>query len=843
MMARNDGGSHLTRSQRGLALILAAFVLIATGCQGGSGTTDPNQTPTAVATATPTTGRAPLTVVFDGSASSGNGRSLVARTWDFGDGASGSGAVTTHEYTIPGRYTARHIVSDDRGTSASASVVVEVTEAVTTGTITGALVHGASPPEAARTADTVGGDSIVALTPLAAPAARLDHDAVPGELIVGFRPSMVPLAHGPLHVADQRLDVLRSLAIEGARLYRHTLTDPEHIGALITALTARPDVAYAHPNYRRHAFRVPNDELYGLQWHYQAIDLPQAWDITTGSTSVIVAVGDSGILVDPTDPSRTHPDLAARTLPGYDFISDPTMAGDGDGRDPDPYDEGGDFPDGSSSYHGTHVAGTIGASTDNTIGVAGVDWNARILPVRMLGRGGGTIVDIVEGSLWAAGFSVPGVPDNPTPAHVINLSLGGPGLCSPFEQQAFDRIAASAPNHAVVVVAAGNENMPAAEFSPASCRNVITVGATEFRGFRAPYSNHGSRIDVMAPGGDVSVDRSGDGFPDGVLSTWFDEATGEIYGFQQGTSMAAPHVAGIVALMKSLDPDLDTATTLTLLASTATPLDDTGCGRPSGSDCGAGLVNARAVIDAQRSGVVPVPGDATLSFSSNPLDFAASASELGFSVTNTAAEAVDWQILGYDEDVANPAQLPAGSIYLPTGVEAAGTLGAGSTITLGVGIDRELTASLPSGLYQLGLVFAAAGREQALTVRFAVDVGAATLQGPMLVAAFIEDADGELVLSGFTSAPTALTAYELTALAGANVVVAWSDENDNGEIDAGDYVGVHPNPVVVAAGGAITGVDVVLDRVLTTGYRPAGATDSDRLTSLLERLAAEAGAQ
>lgn len=301
---------------------------------------------------------------------------------------------------------------------------------------------------------------------------------------------------------------------------------------------------------------MPNDALYGFQWHFPAINLSEAWDITTGAADVVVAVVDTGILHSFSSPALTHPDFIGKVVPGYDFMSSASIALDGDGRDPDPYDVG-DNPSGQSSYHGSHVAGTIAAATNNGVGVAGVDWQASILPIRALGAGGGTLFDVVEGTLWAAGHPIDGVPDNANPAHVINLSLGGAYTCTPFEQDAFDLIAASSPRRAIVVVAAGSENMDAASFSPASCRNVITVGATDLRGDRAPYSNYGTRIDVMAPGGDMSVDRDGDGFADGVLSTLKrDSDNAFLYGFYEGTSMASPHVAGVASLMKSLDRDI-----------------------------------------------------------------------------------------------------------------------------------------------------------------------------------------------------------------------------------------------------------------------------------------------
>ncbi|WP_309570559.1 S8 family serine peptidase [Deinococcus sp.] len=350
-------------------------------------------------------------------------------------------------------------------------------------------------------------------------------------------------------------------------------------------LAAQPGVLSVSPNRRMEALATPNDTYYPLQWHYPAMNLPEAWNHTTGK-AITVAVVDTGII--------KHPDLAGQALPGMDFISDVTISGDGNGIDSDPTDPGG------SEYHGSHVAGTIAAKTNNGAGVAGVDWGAKILPVRALNQNSGTLSDILMGTLWAAGEKVNGAPLNTNPARVINLSLGGAGECTPAEQQVFTLLKSKG---IVTVVAAGNDNSDATEISPANCADVITVGAVGPDGRRAPYSNYGPRIDVMAPGGNSSlgVTVGTDTYPGGVLSTTYSDADRVYqYEFLDGTSMAAPHVAGAVALLLGQEPNLTPDQVLARLRATAAPL-GSRCDIPGG--CGAGLVDASALI----TGAIPLP--------------------------------------------------------------------------------------------------------------------------------------------------------------------------------------------------------------------------------------------
>ena len=793
----------------GASAILTILLLVAlAACQAPSGPAT-NQPPSASFLATNTDGPAPLTVSFDASASTDPDGSIVAYSWNFGDGSSGSGVTAEHTYTDPGGYVAQLVVTDDRGATSSATVEISVSATIETGSLSGTISTGI--------AATAAGGRAVPAAALESGSATAQADVVPGELIVRFGSG--PHAHSltPLNVAGVRLDAVRPLALAGARLYRHPDLSRAATVALARELQARPDVLYAHPNYILQALATPNDEFYSFQWHYPAINLPAAWDITTGSPDIVVAVGDTGILYAGDGSTATHPDFVGKVLPGYDFISDPQMAGDGTGRDPDPYDIG-DNPGGQSSYHGSHVAGTIAAATNNGVGVAGVDWQARIVAIRMLGIGGGSLVDIVEGTLWAAGFDIAGVPTNANPAHVINLSLGGAYACTPFEQEAFDRIASASPRNAVVVVAAGNENQNVSGFSPASCRNVITVGASEFRDHRAPYSNFGARIDVMAPGGDTSADRNGDGFPDGVLSVFkFDGPDGDFfYEFQNGTSMAAPHVAGVISLMKSIDPTLDLELALAILQATARPLTAAACERPTAGDCGAGLIDAAAALEMLQAGTVPTIGGGAVAFSPNPLDYGSAQEVLTIRLTNTGAAAVSWSIEAFTEHPDNPGTMEDGAVFLPDGAAGSGVISAGASASTALGIDRSRVTA--DGAYQFALLFDVDGTEQQLTVRFRTGATTAPdLRGPMIVAAFIEDGAGDFVLSGFQEGDSFFADYGFAVESGANFVIAWVDENDNLEIDAGDFIGIYPEVVPVTPGAHLSGIDFAIERVVEVG--------------------------
>ncbi|MGW0391317.1 S8 family serine peptidase [Streptomyces sp. NPDC003042] len=379
---------------------------------------------------------------------------------------------------------------------------------------------------------------------------------------------------------------------------------PADAAAVLAQFRADPDVAYVEVDSRAYALATPNDTDYAKQWDLfeptAGMNVPAAWDKTTGA-GVTVAVIDTGYVA--------HSDLASNVVAGYDFISSSTAARDGNGRDSNPADQGdwsaaGECGTGSpasgSSWHGTHVAGTIAAATNNAKGIAGIAYGAKIQPVRVLGKCGGATSDIVDAITWSSGGSVPGIPANATPAKVINMSLGGSGACTATYQNAIN---AAVARGTTVVVAAGNSNANASGFSPASCNNVINVAASNRTGDRSFYSNYGTLIDIAAPGGETRRATDTPGTittpENGILSTLNAGTTTpgvENYKPYQGTSMAAPHVAGLAALMVAAKPALTPAQIESAIKTNARPLAGTCTG-----GCGAGLADAAATVNALTS--------------------------------------------------------------------------------------------------------------------------------------------------------------------------------------------------------------------------------------------------
>lgn len=316
----------------------------------------------------------------------------------------------------------------------------------------------------------------------------------------------------------------------------------------IKQLRLDPRVEFAEPNYRYYHYEVtPDDEYFGLQQHYQQINLPHAWVETTGDPDVVIAVIDTGVLLE-------HPDLQGQFVDGYDFISNPLNAADGNGIDDNPDDNGDGGFAGASSFHGTHVAGTIAAASNNGIGVSGVAWRSKIMPLRALGVDGGSSYDLLQAIRFAAGIENDSGRLPQQTATIINMSLGGPG----YSQAMQDAILQAREKGVIVVAAAGNEATSTPSY-PAAYEGVISVGAVGPGNEVAAYSNFGPHLDLLAPGGDLGNDLDGNGYADGVLSTAADDSNDTFsfnLQFKQGTSMAAPHVSGVIALMKAVNPEI-----------------------------------------------------------------------------------------------------------------------------------------------------------------------------------------------------------------------------------------------------------------------------------------------
>lgn len=430
-------------------------------------------------------------------------------------------------------------------------------------------------------------------------------EAAPGtpaeRLIVGYKSGAAEAKSNKAAEADaaakgeeagEDLDFERRLGSGAALVGLGENLSRTDVADVVAEYRADPQVAYVVPDRLNKPLATPNDTEYSKQWDLfettAGMNVPGAWDVATGS-GVTVAVIDTGYV--------THSDVGANIVAGYDFISDATVGNDGNGRDSNPADPGdwtaanecasGD-PAYGSSWHGTHVAGTIAAVTNNGKGVAGIAYGAKVSPLRVLGKCGGYDSDIIDAITWASGGTVSGVPANANVAKVINMSLGGGGACSTATQSAIN---AAVNRGTTVVVAAGNSNANASGYSPASCANVISVAAADRQGNRSYYSNYGSVVDIAAPGGETNSVAA-----NGILSTLNSGAQGpsaENYDYYQGTSMAAPHVAGLAALMKSANPALTPAQIESAIKTNSRALPGTCSG-----GCGAGLADAAKTVQA-----------------------------------------------------------------------------------------------------------------------------------------------------------------------------------------------------------------------------------------------------
>ena len=653
-------------------------------------------------------------------------------------------------------------------------------------------------------------------------------DVAPGEVLVKLKNPEVSASGAVSATARSRADgtakrhhgAVGSVTPQGvARVVFDTGVMPGAVNAReeerqrtldrVKEMQADPEVEYAEPNYIVHATAVPNDTYWAKQWNMRLLNLPAAWDLTIGSSSVIVAVVDTGVLYN-------HPDLAANILKdgsavvGYDFILSATSANDGDGPDPDPYDSGDQASPTQSSYHGTHVSGIIGAASNNGTGVAGVNWNVRIMPVRVLGKNNGTSFDVAEGIKFAAGVAnsygvYPKIGGVTTPADIINLSLGSPD----YSQTIQDAINLARTAGVTVVAAAGND-ATSALFYPAACTGVIAVSAVGYAGTLAPYSNFGSYVDIAAPGGDTSVDLDGNGDPDGILSTLavgLKAPTSFDYVYYQGTSMASPHVAGVIALMKAyhnvfaipgnkLTPDeIDS-----LIRGTA-PGVDSITNYPLGhrdNNLGYGLLDAaKAVLAAKVMAGNTAGLAAELALDPIAVDF-------GFSTASLNVSIVNHGVLPLTGITVSPYAVPWLSHTL-----------SGQVLTLNV--DRS---GLADGSYQTTLtVNSTNGGSQDLVVK--VSKGSVVTSNIGQVYFLLVGSKGQVVDSTTATLGETYLFHFYRVKKGLYQIVAGTDLDNDGYIgDTGEFFGVYasvdnPQTIDLSAGQNLSGRNFVLEPVVS----------------------------
>lgn len=505
--------------------------------------------------------------------------------------------------------------------------------------------------------------------------------AVPNQLLVKFKPGVTPTQAQESNRLAGGAEVKR-FARTGVTLVR--ITSGEPLNAVLARYRSDPRVAYAEPNYLRFLVAAPrtpqaapNDQYYPDQWHYQNVNLPPAWDVTTGSALVIVAVIDTGILFN-------HPDLQGVTAGGFDFV-------DNDSNPQDPL-----CPAPDDFAHGSHVAGTIAAATNNSIGVAGVNWGGagrtKIMPLRIFGNIGGqcatTSADIIAAIEYAADHS----------ARVINMSFGGPG----FDQAEQDAVTYAYTVGVTLVAAAGNDDLDCSTgysgggFYPANYANVIAVAATSRLNAKASYSNFGNCIDLAAPGGD------GGTATDWVLSTAGDSTTPTGYFYAAGTSMASPHVAGLAALLISKGVT-GPANVQNMMQQTATDLGAAG----KDTTFGWGLINAGAALGAPAATNPVRVFSGTLSGNAitRSSDMVSAASNGTYSVTNV--QAGTWTVFAWQDTNANGV-IDASDMY---GSVAGITVVSGGT-TAGVNFSIK---EVPAGTTPISVSDARSGPAMART--------------------------------------------------------------------------------------------------------------------------------
>ncbi len=580
---------------------------------------------------------------------------------------------------------------------------------------------------------------------------------------------------------------------------------------MIARLRRDPGVEYAEPNFIRRAYGAPDDSLYSYQWHYELINLPKAWETTTGSDDVVVAVIDTGVLLN-------HPDLSSRlTNDGYDFISSETRSNDGDGIDPDPNDPGDDQNKQKSSFHGSHVAGTIGAATNNAIGVAGATWKTKILPLRVLGVGGGTEADIAQAIYYAAGLENASGIVRGKPADVINMSLGGSGSSITMQ----NAISAAREKGVIIIAAAGNSNSSTPSY-PAAYAGVVSVSAVDSNAQKASYSNYGGTIDVAAPGGNKSVDLNNDGKPDGVYSTLGNESNGTVtftYGLYQGTSMAAPHVAGVAALMRAVCPNLSPDDFDRLLAGTH-PKTVRRTTRDIGSPgydylYGYGLIDAEQAVAAARDINNAGTSGPILSLSTTSLNFDYLVGRLSLNITNSGS------------GVLNITNITDNADWLT----ATPTSGA-APLSVSVVVDRT---GLADGEYTASIVISSDADVKSATVNVSMRVGEAGMGDVGKVYVLAVTADELVAVKGVETSRDQGYVFEMPSLApGKYFFVAGTDrDNDYYICDTGEACGYYPYPVTIEPWMSSTDIDFIVGNLVA--LQEVAAVDNIFLPKAIKR--------
>jgi len=781
------------------------------GCGSGGGSSSSNTSPTISSVSASKT-----TIYSNGSdsstitatASDANGDAL-SYTWSVNGASAGTSTSGTFLFktTNAGQFTITVTASDGRGGTASSSTIVNSFGATATeGGVTGTLnvpisAYRASAKDATDSGNTLDAPISIGPEPLRAadrsaaatpPAQACEGDSfVPGELLVMLSGGMSAADFAAAH----NLSVKRAGA-SGLSLFKIDVVGLDesaaktHTRQACRILANAGNTLFVDLNHVREKMSItPNDPQYANQWHYTQLNLPQAWDITTGSSSVVVAVLDTGIVA-------AHQDLDSKIESGYDFVSDTAAGCDGNGIDNNPEDVADSrCTSGAISlqdprhagYHGTHVAGTIAAETHNSLGVAGVSWASKIMPVRVLGAGGGTDYDIQQGMLYAAGIANDSGTTPATPAKIINMSLGGdPGSPCPASYQAIiNQVAA---RNISIFVAAGNES--ATSLNPlALCSNVFAVGAVGRDSVRAPYSNVGTGLDFVAPGGNQEYAAS-----DGILSTLRNDAANNntAYGYYQGTSMATPNAAGVAALMVAVNNNITPTQIESIIQQTSTDLGATGYD----TSYGYGLMNAyKCVLEAKRLVSTPTePNQPVIAVSTDKLYFAPSESSKAVVITNTGTGALTLSSVSDSETT--------GGNWMSTG-----TTSNTSSITLTVTVNRT---GLTAGTTYAGTI-SIISNGGSISIPVTMDVQTTTVTTPtgctdttvwiLAVDPTSYDTTGQTSLS---AAGGAYVMMEVAA--GSHYIVAGTDCNQDDYIcdQDTDYCGIYPiesDPQTVTVAG------------------------------------------